>query len=149
MATKSKKSTRTKRQLKTDINREFDGEGVRKALLAALEVLYGDFPHLTLAQYLVSLEVLVAEAEGSPHTLVSLVKKLNMPYSTASRVVWSLTSEGGEVGVLMYERHPTDRRKKYLVIDPDGPDPMVPKVLSKVLIDYYGDSVRRLKSVAG
>jgi DNA-binding MarR family transcriptional regulator len=145
MATKTKKSPRSKRQLRTDINRDFDAEGIRQAMLAALEVLYGDFPHITLAQYLVALEVLVAEAGGSPHTLVSLVKKLNMPYSTASRVVWSLTREGGEVGVLMYERHPTDRRKKFLVIDPNGPDPMVPRVLSRALIDYYGDSIYRLK----
>lgn len=148
MAARTKKVARSKRQLRTDINREFDGEGVRKALLAALEVLYEDFPHITLAQYLVALEVLVAEADGNPHTLVSLVRKLKMPYSTASRVVWSLTKEGGDVGIIMYQRHPTDRRKKYLVIDPTGPDPTVPRVLTRAMIDYYGDSVYKLKRVA-
>jgi DNA-binding MarR family transcriptional regulator len=149
MAAKAKKAPRSKRQLRADINREFDAEGVRKALLAALEVLYEDFPHITLAQYLVALEVLVAEAEGQPHTLVSLVRKLKMPYSTASRVVWSLTKEGGDVGIIMYQRHPTDRRKKYLVIDPSGPDPTVPRVLTRTMIDYYGDSVYKLKRAAG
>lgn len=148
MPAKTKKTPRSKRQLRADITRDFDAEGVRKAFLAALEVLYGDYPHITLAQYLVALEVLVAEAEGTPHTLVSLVRKLNMPYSTASRVVWSLTKEGGEVGVLMYQRHPTDRRKKYLMIDPSGPDPMVPRVLTRALVDYYGDSVYKLKRSA-
>jgi hypothetical protein len=40
-----------------------------------------------------------------------------MPFSTASRVVWSLTEEGGSIGVIRYQSHPTDRRKKQLVIN--------------------------------
>jgi DNA-binding MarR family transcriptional regulator len=145
VATQSKKKPKSKKKLSAELTREFDGEGVRRAMLAALEAIYENFPHITLAQYLVALEVLVAESDGQPHTLVSLVKKLNMPFSTASRVVWSLTSEGGKVGIVKYERHPTDRRMKYLVIDPNGLESSVPRALSRAMIDYYGDSVQKLK----
>jgi DNA-binding MarR family transcriptional regulator len=145
VATPTKKKAKTKKKLGAEITREFDGEGVRRAMLAALEAIYENFPHITLAQYLVALEVLVAESDGQPHTLVSLVKKLNMPFSTASRVVWSLTSEGGKVGIIRYERHPTDRRMKYLVIDPEGMSNTVPRALNRAMIDYYGDSVHKLK----
>ncbi len=114
-------------------------------MLAALECIYENYPHITLAQYLVALEVLVAETDGQPHTLVSLVKKLNMPFSTASRVVWSLTREGGNVGVIKYERHPTDRRMKYLVIDKENKNNCVPKALNRAMVDYYGETVQKLK----
>jgi hypothetical protein len=43
----------------------FDDEGVRLAILAALEAVYERFPHITLPQYLISLEVRKAEREGS------------------------------------------------------------------------------------
>lgn len=140
-----KKATKKKKKLSAELTREFDAEGVRRAMLAALECIYENFPHITLAQYLVALEILVAEAEGKPHTLVSLVKKLNMPFSTASRVVWSLTAEGGNIGVVKYEPHPTDRRMKYLVIDPNGLTSDVPRALTRAMIDYYGESVHKLK----
>src|SRR5690606_8725411 len=146
MATQAKKKAKTKKKkLDAEINREFDAEGVRRAMLAALECIYENFPHITLAQYLVALEILVAEMDGKPHTLVSLVKKLNMPFSTASRVVWSLTAEGGNVGIVKYEPHPTDQRMKYLVIDPEGLTSDVPRALNRAMIDYYGDSVHKLK----
>jgi len=144
MATTTKKRSRSKR-LNAGIAREFDDEGVRRALLAALECAYEGFPHITLPQLLISLEVLVAEKEDDPHTLVSLVKKLDMPFSTASRVVWSLTKDGGDVGVIKYKRHPSDRRKKFLVIDPTGLDRAVPRALVGAMVDYYGDSVLKLK----
>jgi len=146
MATQLKKKAKTrKKKLDAEITREFDAEGVRRAMLAALEAIYENFPHITLAQYLVALEILVAESEGKPHTLVSLVKKLNMPFSTASRVVWSLTKEGGNIGIVKYQPHPTDRRMKYLVIDPEGLTSDVPRALSRAMIDYYGDSVHKLR----
>ncbi|HEX7080795.1 MAG TPA: hypothetical protein VF329_07265 [Gammaproteobacteria bacterium] len=149
MATQLRKKSRTKKKrLDAEIHREFDAEGVRRAMLAALECIYESFPHITLAQYLVALEILVAEADGHPHTLVSLVKKLNMPFSTASRVVWSLTAEGGNVGIVKYEPHPTDRRMKYLVIDPNGLTSDVPRALNRAMIEYYGDSVHKLKRAA-
>lgn len=143
----TRKKTRSKRT-SAEISRKFDGEGVNRALLAALECAYENFPHITLPQFLIALEVLVAEKDGDPHTLVSLVRKLSMPFSTASRVVWSLTKEGGDIGVIKYQRHPTDRRKKYLVIDPNGLDRAVPKALTRAMISYYGESVTKLKRVS-
>lgn len=144
MATASRKIPRSRR-LSAEMTKEFDGEGVRRALLAALECVYDTFPHITLPQFLISLEVLVAEQDGSPHTLVSLVEKLDMPFSTASRVVWSLTKEGGDIGAIEYEQHPTDRRKKYLVTNPNGINRAVPRALIRAMTDYYGKSVQRLK----
>ena len=63
------------------------------AILAALKCMYECFPHITLPQYLIALEVRKAERDGTPHTLASLVKKLRMPFSTASRV--PVVSPGG------------------------------------------------------
>src|SRR5690606_26432943 len=134
-----------KKKLDAEINRDFDAEGVRRAMLAALECIYENFPHITLAQYLVALAILVAEADGQPHTPVSLVKKLTMPSSTASRVVWSLTAEGGNVGIVKYEPHPTDRRMKYLVIDPNGLTSDVPRALNRAMVEYYGETVQKLR----
>ncbi len=47
----------------------FDDEGVRMAILAALECMYACFPHITLPQYLIALEVRKTERDGEPHTL--------------------------------------------------------------------------------
>jgi hypothetical protein len=123
----------------------FDDEGVRLAILAALEAVYESFPHITLPQCLITLEVRKAERDGVPHTLASLVKKLRMPFSTASRVVWSLTEEGGEIGVIRYMSHPTDRRKKQLSINQRNLPNAVPQAVARAMFDYYGDSVRQLR----
>lgn len=123
----------------------FDDEGVRLAILAALEAVYESFPHITLPQYLITLEVRKAERDGVPHTLASLVKKLKMPFSTASRVVWSLTEDGGEIGVIRYLSHPTDRRKKQLSINQRNLPNAVPEAVARAMFDYYGDSVRQLR----
>jgi DNA-binding MarR family transcriptional regulator len=123
----------------------FDDEGVRLAILAALECVYECFPHITLPQYLIALEVRKAERDGAPHTLASLVKKLKMPFSTASRVVWSLTEEGGEIGVIRYQSHPTDRRKKQLVINTRNLPNEVPVAVTRAMVDYYGESVKQLR----
>ncbi len=123
----------------------FDDEGVRLAMLAALEAVYELFPHITLPQYLISLEVRKAERDGSPHTLASIVKKLKMPFSTASRVVWSLTEEGGDIGIIRYLNHPTDRRKKLLVINERKELNEIPRAISRAMLDYYGDAVRQLR----
>ena len=129
-------------------NVAFDDEGVRLAVLAALEAVYETFPHITLPQYLIMLEVRKAEREGTPHTLASLVKKLKMPFSTASRIVWSLTDDGGDVGVIRYLSHPTDRRKKQLVINQRSFSAAMPPVVARAMTTYYGDSVRALKRAA-
>ena len=123
----------------------FDDEGVRLAMLAALEAVYELFPHITLPQYLIALEVRKAEREGSPHTLASIVKKLKMPFSTASRVVWSLTAEGGDIGIVRYLNHPTDRRKKLLVINERNEPEEIPRVISRAMLAYYGEAVRQLR----
>ena len=76
-----------------------------------------------------------------------LVKKLDMPFSTASRVAWSLTPEGGEIGVLKYVAHPTDRRKKLLTVNPGAFEKTFPKAVHRAMIDYYGESVLGLRRV--
>jgi hypothetical protein len=123
----------------------FDDEGVRLAMLAALEAVYELFPHITLPQYLISLEVRKAERDGSPHTLASIVKKLRIPFSTASRIVWSLTEEGGDIGIIRYLTHPTDRRKKLLGINERNEPNEIPRAISRAMISYYGDAVRQLR----
>src|ERR1044071_7830366 len=123
-----------------EVTPPFDDEGVRLAILAALECVYECFPHITLPQYLIALEVRKAERDGVPHTLASLVKKLKMPFSTASRVVWSLTEEGGDIGVIRYQSHPTDRRKKQLVINQKNLPNEVPQAVTRAMLDYYGES---------
>jgi len=132
----------------TDTPQPFDDEGVRLAILAALECMYECFPHITLPQYLIALEVRKTERDGTPHTLASLVKKLKMPFSTASRVVWSLTEEGGDIGVIRYQSHPTDRRKKQLVINQRNLPTEVPQAVTRAMLDYYGDTVRQLRRVS-
>jgi DNA-binding MarR family transcriptional regulator len=126
----------------------FDDEGVRLALLAALGAVYESFPHITLPQYLIALEVRKAQRDGSPHTLASIVKKLKMPFSTASRVVWSLTEEGGDIGIIRYLSHPTDRRKKLLVINERNEPNEIPRAIARAMSDYYGDSLKGLRASA-
>ena len=125
----------------------FDDEGVRLAVLAALEAVYECFPHITLPQYLITLEVRKAERDGNPHTLASIVKKLKMPFSTASRVVWSLTEEGGDIGIIKYLNHPTDRRKKLLVINERNEPNEIPRAITRAMLDYYGDAVKQLRGL--
>lgn len=139
--------TRGSRAPRPEIPAEsFDDEGVRLALLAVLEAVYERFPHITLPQYLITLEVRTAERDGNPHTLASIVKKLKIPFSTASRVVWSLTEEGGDVGIIKYLSHPTDRRKKLLVIDERNEPREVTRAITRAMRDYYGDTVKQLRA---
>src|SRR6185436_14527821 len=134
-----KKSTaRTASKPANDHPQVFDDEGVKMAILAALECVYECFPHITLPQYLVALEVRRAEREGEPHTLASLVKKLKMPFSTVSRVVWSLTEEGGDIGVIRYLKHPSDRRKKQLAFSANSLSAEVPAAVARAMVGYYG-----------
>jgi hypothetical protein len=118
----------------------FDDEGVRLAILAALEAVYECFPHITLPQYLITLEVRKAERDGQPHTLASIVKKLKMPFSTASRVVWSLTEEGGDIGIIKY------LSQKLLVINERNEPNEIPRAITRAMLDYYGDAVRQLRA---
>lgn len=138
---------RSKKTRATASSNGVDGEGLQRAMLAALGRVYQSSPHLTLPQLLVAMEVALAEREGTPHTLASLVRKLDMPFSTASRVVWSLTREGGDIGAVKYVAHPTDRRKKLLALDAKGIDRAIARAMIREMTDYYGDSLRRLRSV--
>jgi DNA-binding MarR family transcriptional regulator len=126
----------------------FDDEGVRLAILAALEAVYECFPHITLPQYLIALEVRRASRDGSPHTLASIVKKLRMPFSTVSRVIWSLTEEGGDIGIIRYLSHPTDRRKKLLLINERNERSEIPRAISRAMFAYYGDAVNQLRGIS-
>ena len=56
-----------------------------------------------------------------------------------------MTEEGGDIGVVKYVAHPTDRRKKLLSLDSSGFDRAVPKAMTQALFEYYGDSIKRLK----
>lgn len=141
-------SARSKKRSARSAAADFDGEGIQRALLAALGNVYQNSPHFTLPQFLVAMEIMMAERDGEPHTLVSLVRKLDMPFSTASRVVWSLTDGGGDAGIVKYVPHPSDRRKKLLGIASSNFEKSFPKAMSKALVDYYGDSVKRLKRAA-
>jgi DNA-binding MarR family transcriptional regulator len=128
--------------------KEFDVEGVQRAMLAALEAVYESAPHMTLPQFLVALEVMAAERDGKPHTLVSLVNKLDMPFSTASRVVWSLTEGGGDLALVKYVPHPTDRRKKLLASASRGMSRSLVKVMRRAMIDYYGEAAKMLRAAS-
>lgn len=116
--------------------------------MAALEAVYECFPDITLPQYLITLEVRKTERDGNPHTLASIVKKLKMPFSTVPRVVWSLTEEDGHIGIIKYLNHPTDRRKKLLVIDARNEPSEVTRPITRAMVDHYGDTVRQLRALA-
>jgi DNA-binding MarR family transcriptional regulator len=148
MTRTTKKAGAKAPRLETSAADAFDDEGVRLAILAALEAVYECFPHITLPQYLITLEVRKAERDGNPHTLASIVKKLKMPFSTASRVVWSLTEEGGDIGIIKYLNHPTDRRKKLLVINERNEPNEIPRAITRAMLDYYGEAVKQLRALA-
>ena len=60
-----------------------------------------------------------------------IVKKLRVPFSTVSRVIWSLTEEGGDIGIIRYQSHPTDRRKKLLVINERNERSEIPRAIPR------------------
>ncbi len=66
----------------------------------------------TLAEVQILLALMKAP-EGI--VVAALVKALEMPFSTASRVVWNL-HDG--LGLVSYKPHATDRRKKLVVLTP-------------------------------
>ena len=106
-----------------------DESAVVDALLADIAAVQARFPALTLPQYRILLEVLQAERRGEFHTVVSLSRRVGLPMSSASRMVWQLTKEGGDVGLLRYESHPSDRRRKHVRIERNGAAKIVPDVL--------------------
>ena len=55
----------------------------------------------------------VAEHAEDPPTLAVITRELRMPFSTVSRVLYSLH----QAGYIQYTNHATDRRKKLLTAD--------------------------------
>ena len=47
--------------------------------------------------------------------------------------------------MIRYQSHPTDRRKKQLVINQRNLPNAVPVAVTQAMLDYYGDTVRQLK----
>jgi len=56
-----------------------------------------------------------------------------------------LTAEGGDIGIVRYLNHPTDRRKKLLVINERNEPEEIPRAISRAMLAYYGEAVRQLR----
>ena len=125
----------------------FDSNGVRKAAIALLTALYKTGRHGTIAEVLIALEVIDSNLDGRPHSMKSLSSKLGIPYTSVSRIVYSLTSEAQPGGVLKLVPDNKDRRRKHIELDLDGLKRSQPqtRALEKAMVDYYGASVYKLK----
>jgi DNA-binding MarR family transcriptional regulator len=125
----------------------FDSHGVRKAAIALLTALYRTGRHGTIAEVLIALEVIDSNLDGRPHSMKSLSTKLGIPYTSVSRIVYSLTSEAQPGGVLKLVPDNKDRRRKHIELDLDGLKRSQPQIraLEKAMVDYYGGSVYKLK----
>jgi hypothetical protein len=101
-----------------------------------------------LAEVLVALEVIDAAISGKPHSMKSLAEKLDIPYTSVSRIVFSLTSEAAPGGILRLVPDTEDRRRKHIEIDFDVFKQSSPylRALEKAMVDYYGNSVYKLKA---
>lgn len=137
----------TQSQRRAPSKGRFDSNGVRKAVIALLTHLHKSGRHGTLAEVLVALEVIDAHLDGHPHTMKSLSEKLDIPYTSVSRIVFSLTSEAAPGGVLKLVADTKDRRRKHIEIDYDNLKSGAGnvRVLEKAMLDYYGNSVQKLK----
>lgn len=132
---------------------KFDITGVRKATIATLASAYNSDRFRTVADILIAMEVIDADLEGRPHSMRSLSEKLNIPYTSVSRIVFGLTAEGGEEpGILTLSSHDEDRRRKVIGVDPaafklfgKGPD----QAAERAMTDYYGQTVKKLKARNG
>lgn len=100
-----------------------------------------------MAEVLIALEVIDSNLEGRPHSMKSLSSKLGIPYTSVSRIVYSLTAEAQPGGVLKLVPDSKDRRRKHIELDADALKRMGSHVraLEKAMIDYYGSSVYKLK----
>ena len=145
--------TATRRRRPKLAGAKFDINGVRKATIAMLASAYKSGRFRTLADILIAMEVVDADLDGQPHSMRSLSKKLAIPYTSVSRIVFGLTAEGGEgVGILTLNSHGEDRRRKVIGVDPaafklfgKGPD----QAAERAMVGYYGQTVRSLKAKHG
>ena len=98
---------------------KLDPTSTRKATVALLEHAYKSGRFRTLADILIALEVMDADLDGNPHSMRSLSEKLEIPYTSVSRIVFGLTAEGGQKpGILTLGPHSEDRRRKVIGVDP-------------------------------
>lgn len=125
----------------------FDSNGARKAAIAMLTAIYKTGRHGTLAEVLIALEVIDSNLEGRPHSMKSLSSKLGIPYTSVSRIVYSLTSEAQPGGVLKLVPDSKDRRRKHIELDLEAfkRSGAQTRALEKAMLDYYGSSVYKLK----
>jgi DNA-binding MarR family transcriptional regulator len=135
-------------QLRPTVAKErFDSNGARKAAMALLTAIYRTGRYSTMAEALIALEVIDSNLEGRPHSMKSLSSKLGIPYTSVSRIVYSLTAEARPGGVLKLVPDTKDRRRKHIELDSDAVKRFNSHVraLEKAMIDYYGSSVYKLK----
>ena len=125
----------------------FDSNGARKAAIAFMSAIYKSGRHTTLAEVLIALEVIDSNLDGRPHSMKSLSQKLGIPYTSVSRIVYSLTSEAQPGGVIRLVPDQKDRRRKHIELEPDAIKRSGTHVraLERAMLDYYGGSVYKLK----
>src|SRR5690606_13733813 len=97
----------------------FDSTGVRRAAIGLLTAMHKSGRHGTIPEALIALEVVDAYLDGRPHTMRSLSTKLGIPYTSVSRIVYSLTSDAQPGGLLRLASDTHDRRRKRIELDPD------------------------------
>ena len=144
----SRETVSTVPQLRPTIAKDhFDSNGARKAAIALLTAIHKSGRYGTMAEVLIALEVIDSNLEGRPHSMKSLSSKLGIPYTSVSRIVYSLTSEASPGGVLKLVADTKDRRRKRIELDVDAMKRTSSQVraLEKAMIDYYGSSVYKLK----
>ena len=146
MARESSSMSQTSRQNAAPRER-FDSNGARKAAIALLTAMYKTGRHGTIAEVLIALEVIDSNLDGRPHSMKSLSSRLGIPYTSVSRIVYSLTSEAQPGGVLKLVPDTKDRRRKHIQVDFDAFKRSAPQIraLEKAMIDYYGSTVYKLK----
>ena len=139
--------TSVPQQRPTAAKERFDSNGVRKAAIALLTAIYKAGHHGTMAEVLIALEVIDSNLDGRAHSMKSLSSKLGIPYTSVSRIVYLLTSEASPGGLLKLVPDSKDRRRKNIELDAEAFKRTSSHVrsLEKVMLDYYGRSVYKLK----
>lgn len=119
----------------------YESPGVRKAVIALLLDLHNKGRHGTIAEVLVALEVIDSHLDGRPHSMKSLAEKLNIPYTSVSRIVYSLSSDASPGGILKLVPDTKDRRRKHIDVNFDvlRNSGTYGSILDKMVPDYYGN----------
>jgi DNA-binding MarR family transcriptional regulator len=118
-----------------------ESAGVRKAVIGLLLALHNKGRHGTIAEVLVALEVIDSHLEGHPHSMKSLAEKLNIPYTSVSRIVYSLSSDATPGGILKLVPDTKDRRRKHIDVNFDvlRDSSTYGSILDKMLPEYYSN----------